>query len=268
MEVEPHAEYEFRVRFEHQAHPGKEMITTCQTRCAPPRFPCVLLWVLQTRSSVPATRNHWPRVHSGWASANCRKIVHHEASLRLAEESAPSRACQWHPQAWQVGRRSSVRILGLRLDTQYKLLLSPVYTSTVEVPSSFSCRCAGAVWRSTPSVSKSLQQGAGSGRSAASRAGWRRAAALARRDASSRTVRDAYVGTPGAQPRSWSEGRIDFPTNAIARQQGAEFAQTALARAIGHRWIDGLKKVLSNMKDIEFSDTTYVKRAMKLLGQL
>ena len=35
----------------------------------------------------------------------------------------------------------------------------------------------------------------------------------------------------------------------------------------GHRRIDELKKVLIDVNDIEFSDTTYVKRAMKLLGQ-
>ena len=168
---------------ENQAHPGKEMITTCQidALCSAPipkacRFGhCqrVVPW------HPPATIGHASTQDGHQQTAG--RFCSTDASLRIAEESAPSRACQWHPQTWQVGRRSSVRLLGLRPDTQYKLLLaawplSPVYTSTVEVPSSFSCRRAGAVWRSTPSVWKSLQQGVGSGRSAASRAGWRRAA--------------------------------------------------------------------------------------------
>ena len=165
--------------------------------------------------------------------------MQYEASLRIAEESAPSLACQWHPQTWQEGRRSSVR----------SSACAPIRSTSSCLPLGL---CPSAHWYS---VSVEI--------SPTRRRKWSICCVACRWEEScgSRSTRCQYVGTPGAQPRSWSEWRI-------ARQQGAEFAQTALARAIRHRRIDELKKVLRNVQDIEFSDTTCVKRAMKLLGQL
>jgi len=71
-----------------------------------------------------------------------------------------------------------------------------------------------------------------------------------------------------ANAGGWSEWTPMFQTTSIARQQGADLAETNLKAAIETPKIDHLTQVLEDIKGIEFQDYRYVNEATTLLQRL
>ncbi|CAJ1374024.1 unnamed protein product [Effrenium voratum] len=66
----------------------------------------------------------------------------------------------------------------------------------------------------------------------------------------------------------WSTWSEELSTSAIARQQGADYAQNALEQAMEQRVPEKLARVLQDVRDIEFDDKSLVSEASDLLNIL
>ncbi|CAJ1337327.1 unnamed protein product [Effrenium voratum] len=60
----------------------------------------------------------------------------------------------------------------------------------------------------------------------------------------------------------WSTWSEELSTSAIARQQGADYAQNALEQAMEQRVPEKLARVLQDVRDIEFDDKSLVSEAV------
>jgi len=69
-------------------------------------------------------------------------------------------------------------------------------------------------------------------------------------------------------PGGWSEWSQEMDTVSIARQQGADKAQARLLEAMERRRTTELAAVLHDVRDIEFSDKSFVEKAAELLKTL
>lgn len=66
-------------------------------------------------------------------------------------------------------------------------------------------------------------------------------------------------------PGGWSTWSEELSTSAIARQQGADYAQQTLEQAMERRVPEKLAQVLQDVRDIEFEDKSLVSQATDLL---
>eukprot|EP00435_Cladocopium_sp_Y103_P053753 s446_g17.t1 len=66
-------------------------------------------------------------------------------------------------------------------------------------------------------------------------------------------------------PGGWSTWSEELSTSAIARQQGADYAQQTLEQAMERRVPEKLAQVLQDVRDIEFEDKSLVSQATELL---
>ncbi|CAK0869285.1 unnamed protein product [Prorocentrum cordatum] len=301
--------YEFRVRLENCAGPGREASVLCRTNgfCSEPTqlgsLPAGTTFVDLQWNRPKTLGNEDP-----WATRDTNEAIsHYEATLKVEDDDAdhhddegglPERVCRWAQGSWREDKAGKVvvRLSALRPDTKYMLrnlcavnsmgkgsLAKPLGFWTIPqssrmssirvkqgvvlitlaqpLPSSIQKCSVSASSTSSPETAQTLEV----------EPPWTPGELALPFDAMP-FVESAFVPRSSHSFRlqtrnagGWSEWSPPLETEGIARQQGADRAQTLLETAMGSRKIDQLESALAEVSDIELPEETIRENALTLL---